>query len=46
MLDADPLMANADEIRGIRVLETWIGGRKVYEANPGRGEREADAPGR
>jgi predicted amidohydrolase YtcJ len=46
VLDADPLMANADEIRGIRVLETWIGGRKVYEANPGRGEREADAPGR
>jgi predicted amidohydrolase YtcJ len=46
VLDADPMMANAGEIRDIRVLETWIGGRKVYDASPERGERAADAPGR
>ena len=46
VLDADPLDADAAELRRIRVLETWIGGRKVYEANPGRGSRRADAPGR
>ncbi len=46
VLDADPLDADAAELRRIRVLETWIGGRKVYEASPGRGSRRADAPGR
>lgn len=46
VLDADPLMVNADDIRRIRVLETWIGGRKVYDAGGERGERAADAPGR
>jgi predicted amidohydrolase YtcJ len=45
ILDRDPLMANPQDMRGIRVLETWIGGAQVYEANPGR-ERSADAPGR
>src|SRR5690606_37580263 len=46
VLDADPLDADAAALRRIRVLETWIGGRKVYEATPSRGRREADAPGR
>lgn len=46
VLDADPLDADAAELRRIRVLETWIGGRKVYEVSPGRGSRRADAPGR
>lgn len=46
VLDADPLDADATALRRIRVLETWIGGRKVYEATPSRGRREADAPGR
>ncbi len=46
VLDTDPLMANADAIRDIRVLETWIGGIKVYDAGGNRGERAADAPGR
>lgn len=46
VLDADPLDADAAALRRIRVLETWIGGRKVYDATPSRGRREADAPGR
>ncbi|WP_205689449.1 amidohydrolase [Aurantiacibacter odishensis] len=31
MLSADPLMANADQMRDIRVLETWIAGQRVYD---------------
>lgn len=31
MLSADPLMANADEMRSIEVLETWIAGQRVYD---------------
>jgi len=46
VLDTDPLMASPEEIRHIRVLETWIGGEKVYDADGDRGERAADAPGR
>jgi predicted amidohydrolase YtcJ len=45
VLDVDPLLASAEDLRRIRVLETWIGGEKVYEASP-RNERPADAPGR
>lgn len=46
VLDADPLMASPEDLRRIRVLETWIGGVKVYDADGARGERSADAPGR
>jgi predicted amidohydrolase YtcJ len=46
VLDTDPLMADPADIRRIRVLETWIGGQKVYDADGERGERPADAPGR
>src|SRR5690606_8777022 len=45
VLDADPLLANPADLRRIRVLETWIGGKKVYEAS-GRAERAPDGPGR
>ncbi len=31
ILSADPLMANAAEIREIEVLETWIAGQRVYD---------------
>ena len=30
---ADPLMASAADLREIRVLETWIGGEKVYDVD-------------
>ena len=45
VLDADPLQVGPEDLRRIRVLETWIGGEKVYEANP-RNDWPADAPGR
>ena len=46
MLDADPLETDAQDLREIRVLETWIGGRKVYDSTPASEPRAADAPGR
>jgi predicted amidohydrolase YtcJ len=46
VLDADPLEADPKELRAIRVLETWIGGQKVYDASPAAERRAADAPGR
>jgi hypothetical protein len=46
VLDADPLEADPRELREIRVLETWIGGQKVYDASPDAERRAADAPGR
>lgn len=46
VLDADPLMENADGIRRMNVLETWIGGKQVYSASPARSRRPANAPGR
>ena len=46
VLDADPLMADPAGLRRIRVLETWIGGQKLYDVDGERGERPADAPGR
>ena len=32
LLASDPLLAGASELRAMRVLETWIGGRKVWAA--------------
>ena len=45
VLDADPLEADPQRLRSIRVLETWIGGQKVYDASP-QETRAADGPGR
>jgi predicted amidohydrolase YtcJ len=45
VLDADPLEADAAGLRRIGVLETWIGGQRVYGVGAS-GERAADAPGR
>ena len=33
LVDTDPLLASPGQIRATKVLETWIGGRKVYEAD-------------
>jgi predicted amidohydrolase YtcJ len=46
VLDTDPLAADPQQLRHTRVLETWIGGQKVYDATPDAEERAADAPGR
>jgi predicted amidohydrolase YtcJ len=46
VLDADPLEADPQDLREIRVLETWIGGQKVYDASPEPEQRTSDAPGR
>jgi len=46
VLEIDPLESDASKLRRARVLETWIGGRRVYGANSRNTERPADAPGR
>ena len=33
LVDTEPLMATPEEIRSTRVHETWVGGRKVYDAD-------------
>ena len=33
VLDGNPLELSAEQIRGLRVLETWVGGRKVFDAD-------------
>lgn len=33
VLDGDPLLANAQGLRAMRVLETWIAGEQVYAAD-------------
>jgi hypothetical protein len=40
LIDGDPLLATPAELRAIRVLQTWVGGRLVYQAKDG----EQDAP--
>lgn len=32
LIDRDPLLASPQDLRGTRVLETWVAGRKVYSA--------------
>ena len=32
LLDRDPLLASPDELRATRVIETWIGGKRVFIA--------------
>ncbi|HWK40433.1 MAG TPA: amidohydrolase family protein [Croceibacterium sp.] len=46
VLEIDPLESDASKLRRARVLETWIGGRRVYGVNSRNTERPADAPGR
>ncbi|GGD57131.1 amidohydrolase family protein [Erythrobacter arachoides] len=36
LLSGDPLLSNPEQIRQIRVLETWIAGQRVYDAEIAR----------
>jgi predicted amidohydrolase YtcJ len=38
VLERDPLLVSGPELRDIRVLQTWIGGVKVYDVAPARSE--------
>lgn len=46
LVDRDPLLATPDELRATRVIETWVGGQRVYRAEeeplaiPRREDRE------
>ena len=31
LIDRDPLLATPDELRATRVLQTWVGGKLVYQ---------------
>ncbi len=33
LIDRDPMLATPSELRATKVLETWVGGRKVYDAD-------------
>jgi len=37
LVDRDPFMSTTDELAAARVLQTWVGGRLVYD---GLGEKE------
>jgi len=43
MIDRDPFLADPSDLRNIRVLETWVGGQKLYQAN-GRAPQPARRP--
>ncbi|RPF72027.1 amidohydrolase [Aurantiacibacter spongiae] len=45
-LSGDPLMANPQEMRDIRVLETWVAGYRVYDAAQGRQDMRQASEGR
>ncbi|WP_423602125.1 amidohydrolase [Sphingomonas sp. MS122] len=44
VVDRDPLLASPTELRGTVVLETWIGGQRMFQR--GRGERRDGEAGR
>ena len=41
MIDRDPLLASPADLRSARVIETWIGGARIYVA----GQEEAQTFG-
>lgn len=45
VLDGDPLVSGTAEIRDINVLETWIGGRRVWSAEEPPAEPETQRGG-
>jgi len=36
LIDRDPMLAAPDELRATQVLETWVGGKRVYQAKDAR----------
>jgi predicted amidohydrolase YtcJ len=44
LIDRDPLLASPADLRALRVLQTWVGGKLVYQA--GDGEPQAPSGGR
>ena len=38
VLDGDPLISSAENIRGITLLQTWIGGQRVWSSEDASGE--------
>lgn len=44
VVDRDPLLASPSELRGAVVLETWVGGERVFRR--GQRERRSDEAGR
>lgn len=34
LVDRDPMLATPKELRATKVIETWVGGRRVYQAKP------------
>lgn len=34
IVDRDPLLSSPQELRETRVLQTWVGGRRVYQSTP------------
>jgi len=42
-IDRDPLVASPDQLAQTRVLETWIGGVKVYDAGSAAGRAAIDS---
>lgn len=45
MIDGDPLLSSPADLRNLRVLETWVGGERLYAAGERPAGREADGPG-
>ncbi|MFC4254590.1 amidohydrolase family protein [Altererythrobacter xixiisoli] len=46
MIDRDPLETDPAELRNIRVLETWVGGQKLYQADGRASTRTPDRSSR
>jgi len=41
LIDRDPLLATPEELKATRVLETWIGGKRLYQAKDSQPVSEA-----
>ena len=43
MIDRDPLLSGAQDLRHIRVLEVWIDGQQVYSDAPAAQSADSNA---